>query len=98
MEYARVLRLLWTDVDRLTIQPVSEAVMSDAIAASMRFALRAPDAIQLATAVALRAATRDLVFVCSDTALCKAATASRLTVLNPTAPSALATLRRLARS
>ncbi|MBI3744211.1 MAG: type II toxin-antitoxin system VapC family toxin [Chloroflexi bacterium] len=96
-EYGRVLRILWTDVDRLTIEPITESVMADAIAATIRFALRAPDAIHLATAVALPATIRDRVFVCSDETLCKAAAASRLPVLNPTVPSALATLRRLAR-
>lgn len=67
------------------VQPISETAITLAHALLDRHALRAPDALQLASCIALHqaAARRDLLFVCCDLALLAVAAAEHVPSWNP---------------
>ncbi|MDP2934894.1 MAG: type II toxin-antitoxin system VapC family toxin [Dehalococcoidia bacterium] len=90
--YRRLLATFMRDVrEVMVLQPVSEMVLSEAIDLIMTHALRAPDAVHLATALSIRASLSDvpLAFVASDARLKAACGASGLSVLDPEEPQAM---------
>lgn len=90
--YRRLLANFMHDVrEVMVLHPVSETVLSEAVDLIMAHALRAPDAVHLATALSIRASLSDmpLVFVASDARLKAAGLASGLPVLDPEEPQAM---------
>ncbi len=83
--------------DLIFLHSVSDGIVRDAVDLTIAHAVRAPDAIHLATALRVqRAANPDVtLFVSSDAKLKAAATASHLNVLDPEAPDSLERLRSL---
>jgi predicted nucleic acid-binding protein len=68
----------------ILLQSTSDAVISEATKQSMNYALRAPDAIHLATALRAKNATNEpLYFLCTDVKLKRACEGCRLAVLDP---------------
>lgn len=83
----------------IVLQPVSDAVVLEGIKQAMEYALRAPDAVQMATALRAKGgADEPFYFICSDGRLKAASSSSGLLVLDPEAPNALETLRAIRRS
>lgn len=75
-------------------QPVSSTIVSDAAQPARRYALRAADAVHLATAVvARRAAGTETVYVADERELRAAAEGERFALLNPEQDGAVDTLR-----
>ncbi len=82
--------------DTILVQPISNSVIADSIDLTRRYALRAADAIQLATASRVKlAATLQNVFVASDKELLDCAKREGFSLLDPQHPEALEHLRRL---
>lgn len=81
----KMIERLTTDLESLyLIQPLTEAVITEAAGIVDRHLLKAYDAIQLAGCITLRdSSATATVFVCADQQLIKAAEKERLTVLNP---------------
>ena len=80
----------------LVVQSITDRIVADAARLAARYAVRAPDALQLAGALAALSSVPEqaLIFVCADHRLGSAAKAARLEVLDPEDPSALTSLRR----
>lgn len=94
--YQATLGNLERDSSRLmSLDSVSDAVISEAIKQSMTHALRAPDAIHLASALRISSASNEKIyFLCSDTRLKTACLSSGLLVLDPEDPGSVDDLRR----
>lgn len=95
--YARILARFADDLDNLlSVEPVTEAIVEQARGIAMTYALRAGDALQLATALEIKAPRpfEALAFISADRELVEAAAAAGLNVVNPEDSDALARLRR----
>ncbi|HAV10660.1 MAG TPA: hypothetical protein DCX22_03470 [Dehalococcoidia bacterium] len=96
--YQLLLGHLSYDMRQLVIlQPISDFILSKALNLIMDHTLRAPDAIQLATACMLKSTIvgQPLYFICADSKLRGACADSDLTVLNPESPDSVKTLKTL---
>ena len=95
--YGVLLRLFAEDLEsQLVILPVSTALVSEAAAAARRYALRAADALRIATAGRLqRGAAPEVFLVTSDKELVRAGEAAGFAILDPEAADAWKTLNRL---
>jgi predicted nucleic acid-binding protein len=94
--YHQLLGRLSQDMRRLVIlQPVSDFILSEALNLIMDHALRAPDAIQLATALMVKSTIvgQPLYFLCADAKLRGACVNSELTILDPEAPDSVKILK-----
>lgn len=72
--------------EAFVLQPISDALLQSASALLDRRALRAYDAVQLASCLMLASAAERACFVCSDRQLLAAAAEEGLPVFDPTAP------------
>jgi len=95
--YAVLLSLFVDDLENvLVVLPVSTVLLSEAAAVARNSALRASDALHLATALRARQASAvAIVFTASDKELIEAARRSGFMVLNPESKNALASLDAL---
>ena len=86
-----LLRLSNDDLERLiTVLPLTNAVLSEAINVARRYALRAGDCIHLAKALrTAQAVSANIVFLTSDKELYRAAGRAGFTPLNPEDEQAL---------
>ncbi len=93
-DYGLILSSAAEDLDRITILPVSADLIDDAAQEARHRALRALDAIHLASAVRTnRAVSERFVFVSSDKELLQAAGDAGFVTLDPEDPKALEQLR-----
>ena len=92
--HAVLLSLFADDLENvLIVLPVSTVLLSEAAAVARNYALRASDALHLATALRARqASATEIVFTASDKELVEAAGRAGFTVLNPETENALAAL------
>ncbi len=76
-------------------QPVSQGALNQAVNLITGYALRAPDALQLATAIVLRSSVpnQPFYFLCTDARLKAASEASGVPVLDPEAANGVDMLR-----
>ena len=82
--------------DPLYVVPVSSTLVNEAIAAARNYALRAPDAIHVAAASAVKESVSEkLVFVTSDKELLSAASTAGIDTLDPEAADAMERLKKL---
>src|SRR5262249_55895184 len=95
--YAVLLSLFVDDLENvLVVLPVSTVLLSEAAAVARNSALRASDALHLATPLRARQASAvAIVFTASDKELIEAARRSGFMVLNPESKNALASLDAL---
>lgn len=94
--YNRLLGQLSQDLRHLImLQSVSDSVLSEAVDFTMDYALRAPDALQIATALSVRSRVSDQPFyvLCTDSKLKTACENSNLVVLDPEATDSLEVLK-----
>jgi len=94
--YQRLLGDLRQDVRQtIVLQPVADTVLAEAVRLIMDHSLRAPDAVQLATALSVRNENqeRSTFMLCSDVRLKRACEGSGLAVIDPEAPNSLDLLR-----
>lgn len=94
--YQRLLGDLRQDVRQtIVLQPVADAILAEAVRSIIDHSLRAPDAIQLATALKVRNEDqeRSTFMLCSDVRLKRACESSGLAVIDPEAPNSLDLLR-----
>jgi predicted nucleic acid-binding protein len=68
---------------RFMRQPITEGILELALTFVDRHALRAYDALQLAGCSVVKSTIGDLVFLCADQALCRAAVSEEVSVINP---------------
>ncbi len=68
---------------RLIRRMITDSVLDNAVALTGYYPLRAYDAVQLATALAVAESGESSVFVCSDINLLRAASAEGLSCVNP---------------
>lgn len=97
--HQRLLGMVAEDVsETVALQPLTDAVISEAINPVLRNALRAPDALQLATALTVQSLTpgEALYFLCTDSRLKSASQNSGMQVIDPEAADSL--LLRTSRS
>jgi len=90
-EANRILKQIDLDVSSFfLVQPLSSALLEEALRLIDRHLLRAYDAVQLAGCLVVRdSLSEPVTFVCADTQLCQAAEREGLTIWNPLAlPSA----------
>lgn len=95
--YYQILGDLSQDARQLlALQPVSDVVLSDALSLITDHALRAPDAVQLATALIIRSSvpSEAAYFICTDAKLLGACEGSGLATIDPEAKDGLEILRR----
>lgn len=80
----------------ILLQPVSDRVLVEAVSLASEYALRAPDAIHLSTALGQRSVSQNepFYFFCSDKRLVEAGIASGVDVLDPEDANALEALNR----
>jgi predicted nucleic acid-binding protein len=83
--------------EKVLLQSVTDGILSESINLAQAYALRAPDAIHLASALDSSAAFPEdsFFFMGSDSRLNVAAESSGLTILNPETPAVLDSLRNL---
>jgi len=95
--YAAILGRLAEDLsETIMMHPVSSAVLSHATELARRYALRAGDAVHMATALRVRrAALMGIIIVASDDELLDAVKSEGLEGLDPRRPDATEHLRRL---
>ena len=95
--YAILLSAFASDLgDRLYVVPVASGLVNEAIEAARSHAVRAPDAIHVASASAVKkSVSEDFVFVSSDRELLSAARVSGLMTLDPESSDAMDTLKKL---
>lgn len=94
--YHQLLGRLSQDIRRLVIlQPVSDFILSEALNLIMDYTLRAPDAIQLATAYMVKSTIvgQPLYFICADAKLRGACVSSELTALDPESADSVKVLK-----
>lgn len=88
--------LLNTDLQaKVILRPIDDPVLSKAIALAIRYALRAADAVQLASCLAVRDALPDVVttLVCGDGGINRSTVAHGLLTVDPKDASTFASLR-----
>jgi hypothetical protein len=83
--------------ENIRLPSVTDGVLAESISFTQEYALRAPDAIHLSTAISTsQSVTEDtLYFMGGDARLNTAASNSGLTILNPELLGSLTTLNRL---
>lgn len=95
--YYQILGDLSRDTRYLfVLQPVSDSTLSQALNLILDYGLRAPDAVQLATALVVRSnvPTEPVYFLCTDAKLRGACEGSDLAAIDPEAKDSLEILRR----
>jgi len=84
--YSLMMSRFLTDIQQIVVQPVNDELVASAVDLADRYALRAGDALQLATALAVNAALPEdaaMVVVASDKDLVEACAVARIEALNP---------------
>ena len=83
--------------ETVRLHSVADSILSEAVNLTLNYALRAPDAIHLSTALAIRATFTDdmFFFMGSDARLNSAGGSAGLTIFNPEGSSALYDIRSL---